>query len=258
MTKPVTHISTHDASSVTIRGKDLVNDLIGERTYTEVLYFLLTDRFPEPGEVRILDACLVTLMEHGFTPSSLVTRLIIDNISDHPQVAIGAGLLALGNVFVGTIEDCARILHGGGEGDEPGDAYCRRVVAEHRAAKRALPGFGHPFHKPDDPRTQRLLEIGEAAGIGGTYVELLLVLGAEVDRNLGRHLPINATGAIAALLLEIGLPLDAMRGIGVVSRAGGLIGHVIEEKANSTARFLWDLAEKEIPYAPPPGQKSDC
>lgn len=248
--RSTTGVAVSDATSITVRGKDLVHELIGERTFTEVLYFLVCHRMPSPGEVRVLDACLVTLMEHGWTPSSIIARLAADSAPGQAQVGIAAGLLAVGDVFVGTMDGCARILADGVDRPDQ-DAFCRDVVARHRAARQAMPGFGHPFHKPDDPRPPRLFRIAEDAGCEGRYVALLQRLGAELDRSMGRHLTINATGAIAALLLEIGIPSSIMRGVAVVSRAGGLAGHLVEEAETHTAREIWRLTEEGIPYEPP-------
>jgi citrate synthase len=165
MTGITTNIATSDAQTITIRGKNLVDELIGRHSYTEILYFLICNRLPSAAETRILDACLVTLMEHGFTPTSLISRLVLDSVPDQVQVAMASGLMAIGSVFVGTMEDCAKILKRGlAEGGDL-DAYCRQVLAEHRASRRALPGFGHPFHKPDDPRTPRLFAVAAEAGV---------------------------------------------------------------------------------------------
>jgi citrate synthase len=250
-TPPKTRIATSDAASITVRGRDLVNELIGRVSYTEMLYFLIKGRMPSGGETRVLDACLVTLMEHGLTPSAIVARLVADNVPDEPQAAMAAGLLTVGNVFVGTMEGCARILRIGVDTEGDPDAYCRDVVEAHRVERRPLPGFGHPVHKPDDPRPPRLFEVAAEAGLSGRYVALLLKLSAELDRRAGRHLTINATGAIAALLLEIGLPVESLRGIAVVSRAGGLIGHLLEERATHSGRSIWELVEREIEYEDP-------
>jgi citrate synthase len=248
---PKTRIATSDAQSITVRGRDLVNELIGKHSYTEVLFFLIQNRMPNAGETRVLDACLVTLMEHGLTPSAIVTRLVADNVPDEPQAALAAGLLTVGNVFVGTMEGCARILKIGVETGGDAAAYCRDVVDAHRQDRRALPGFGHPIHKPDDPRPPRLFAIAAEAGCEGRYIALLKQLGAELDRRAGRHLTINATGAIAALLLEIGLPAESLRGIAVVSRAGGLVGHLLEERATHSGRAIWELVDGAIAYEDP-------
>jgi citrate synthase len=248
---PKTRIATSDATSITVRGRDLVNELIGRHSYTEMLYFLIAGRLPSAGETKVLDACLVTLMEHGLTPSAIVARLVADNVPDEPQAALAAGLLTVGNVFVGTMEGCARILKIGVDTEGDAEAYCRDVVEAHRQERRALPGFGHPIHKPDDPRPPRLFAIAEEAGCEGRYIALLKTLGAELDRRAARHLTINATGAIAALLLEIGLPVECLRGIAVVSRAGGLIGHLLEERDTHSGRAIWEMVDQSIEYEDP-------
>ena len=124
-------------------------------------------------------------MEHGWTPSSIIARLAIDSVPGQAQVGIAAGLLAVGDVFAGTMEGTGRIL-AEGIGKPDAQAYCREVVASYRARRLALPGFGHPIHKPDDPRTPRLFEIAQEAGCEGRYMRLLQLLSAEVDRALGR------------------------------------------------------------------------
>ncbi len=247
MTRTTTAIGTSDTDSITVRGHDLVHDLVGQRSFTEMLYFLIVHRFPSPGQTRVLDACLVTLMEHGWTPSSIITRLTADSVPNQVQVAIAAGLLAVGDVFAGTMDGCARIL---AEGVDRPDlaAYCTEVVGRHRATKTPMPGFGHPFHKPDDPRPPRLFQIAAEEGLSGRYIALLLRMATELDTVMGRHLTINATGAIAACLLEIGIPTSIMRGIAVVSRAGGLTGHIVEEIETHAAREIWRMTEEGVPY----------
>ena len=243
-----TGIAHSDATSITIREHSLVDDLIGQRSFTEMLYFLTVHRMPTATETCVLDACLVTLMEHGFTPTSIIARLVIDSVPGEVQVAMAAALSSIGGVFVGTMEGCARILQTGLDEGGDLDAYCQRVVDEHRATKRALPGFGHPFHKPDDPRSPKLFAIAREAGVGGKYIDLLERLSTTFDRALGKHMTINATGAIGALLLEIDIPVEILRGIAVVSRAGGLLGHIREEQQRHSARRIWKLTEENIPY----------
>jgi citrate synthase len=251
MTEIKINIATFDAKTITVRGKNLVDDLIGRHSFTDMLFFLTRNKFPTSAEARVLDACLVTLMEHGLNATTLITRLAYDSVPDQVQVAMAAGLAGVGDVFVGTMEGCARILYRGlQEGGDP-DVYCRRVVAEFQSAKKNVPGFGHTTHSPDDPRAPRLFEVVAEAGLKGVYVDLVKRLGAALDHASGRHLTINATGAIAASLLEIGIPVDIMRCFAVVSRAGGLIGHIMEERKTHSARHIVNLARKHIPYEDP-------
>ncbi|WP_372622200.1 citryl-CoA lyase [Falsiroseomonas sp.] len=246
-----THIAGSDATSIRLRGRDLVEELIGKHGFTEVLYLLTCGRLPTPGEARVLDACLVTLMDHGWTPTSLIARLAYDSAPGQAQVGIAAGLLAVGDVFAGTMDGCARLL---AEGIDKSDkvAWCREVVQAHRTLRKPIPGFGHPFHKPDDPRPPRLFRVAAECGVQGHHIALLRALGEAVDAGYGRHLTINATGAIAALLLEIGMPVSIMRGIAVVSRSGGLAGHLVEEQQTHAAREIWRITDEHIPYEDPP------
>ena len=245
-----THIATSTATSIIVRGRDLVEELLGRYTFTEMVFFLLAGSLPTPEQTRLLDACLVTLMEHGWTPSSLVARLVSDSVPGQLQVGIAAGLLSVGDVFAGTMEGCGELLVRIAGSTDPA-ATCRSIVADHRAQRRRLPGFGHPVHKPDDPRSLKLLAIARDSTGAARHVGLLEMLSAEVDRAWGRHITINATGAIAALLLGIGIPPASMRSVAVVSRAAGLAGHLAEEQEKHAAREIWRLAEEHIPYEDP-------
>jgi citrate synthase len=246
----VTRTAQSTATAVHVRGRDLVNDLIGKYSFTEMLYFLTCHRMPEAVETRVLDACLVTLMEHGLTPSAVIARLMADSVPEEPQVAIASGLLAIGSVFAGTTESCAALLLAIERRIAAGEADAvENVAREYAKAKKPVPGFGHGTHKPDDPRTIRLFALAEELGKATRYVPLLRALGKAVDVALGRHITINATGAIGALLLEIDVPVSAMRAFSVVSRAGGLVGHLLEEKETHSGRAIWAAAKKTVPYS---------
>ncbi|MFM0504803.1 citryl-CoA lyase [Paraburkholderia caffeinilytica] len=257
MSESKTQIADVLIDRIEIKGRDLVSDLIGHYTYTEMIFFLLRNRFPTPAQTRVLDAALVTLMEHGLTPSALIARLAAHSVPADVQVAMSAGLLTVGSVFAGTMEDCAKLLKQGIDSGEDAELYCDRIVLGYRDRKLAVPGFGHPIHKPDDPRTPRLLSIARDCGLAGDYVNLLLVLSRAVDRIYQRHITINATGIIGALLLEIGFEPSIMRGLAVISRAGGLLAHVQEEQQTNSVRTLRQAARKSMPYVSPVDAPSD-
>ena len=248
MKNPTTKISHHTTNAIYVRGASLVDDHIGKLTFTEMMYFQLLGARPTPAQTKILDAVLVTLMEHGLTPSAIATRLIYDSCPEAVQAAVAAGLLAVGSTFIGTMEGCAANLEEVISSDN--ELHAAKAIAQrYRAAKRPIPGFGHPHHKPDDPRSPRLLALAEEAGVPGRHIRALRLLAAEVDAAWGRHLTINATGAIAALLGEIGVPREVARGVAVVSRAAGLVGHIREEQLDPAARHIWDVAAAAVPYA---------
>jgi citrate synthase len=255
MSNPTTQIANVLIDRIEVRGRDLINELIGHYTYTEMVFFLLRERMPTQAETRVLDACLVTLMEHGLTPSALITRLAINSVPSEVQVAISAGLLTVGNVFAGTMEGCAKLLKTGIDSGEAPEQFCSRIVQDHRAKKLPVPGFGHSIHKPDDPRTPRLLAIAHANKMAGLYVNLLLTLSAEIDKVYQKHLTINATGMIGALLLEMGFAPGIMRGVAVVSRSAGLLAHVQEEQNTDSVKTLRRVSVENIPYESPSTQK---
>jgi len=250
MSELKTAIATYDETSITWRGKDLVNDLLGKHGFTEILYFLITGRMPTATETKVMDVCLVTLMEHGMTPHAIVARLVADCNPGQVQIAMSAGLTCVGDVFAGTMEGCGRLLEAGLK-EVDAQAWCAQVAADHRSRRKALPGFGHNLHKPDDPRSPRLFQVAREAGVEGRAIALLETLGGEVDKAYGRHLTINATGALAALMLEIGIPPAIMRCLAVTSRAAGLTAHLKEEFETKSGREIWRLVDESFAYVAP-------
>ena len=245
---PSTKIAHHTAEAIYVRGASLVDELIGKLTFTEMMHFQLMGERATPAQAKVLDAVLVTLMEHGITPSSIVSRLIYDSCPEAVQAAVAAGLLGVGSTFIGTMEGCAKNIEEILAAPEGQETRARAIAQRVRAAKQPIPGFGHPHHKPDDPRSPRLIAVAEEAGVPGRHIRALRLLAKEVDAAWGRHLTINATGAVAALLGEIGIPQPVMRGVAVVSRAAGLVGHIREEQLDPSARQIWDAASSSIPY----------
>jgi citrate synthase len=252
---PTTSIATSTETDVFIRGKSLCHELIGRVTFTEMLFFQILGRQPTAAQTRIVDACLVTLLEHGLTPSALASRLVYGSASEAMQGAVAAGLLAVGSLFVGTTEECGklltRILANGTSAspDASGLAAAARAIAEeHKRARRPVAGFGHPQHKPDDPRSIVLLALARAEGVAGPHVAAVEALGRAVDEVNGRHITLNATGAIAALLADCGVPATILRGFAIIARAAGLVGHIHEEQQRPIMRALWEGAERLVPY----------
>jgi citrate synthase len=246
-TKPTTRICHSTQDDVFVRGKSLTRELMGKVTFAEMMYFQILGREPTPGQVAMLDACLVTLMEHGLTPTAIIARMTYTSAPEALQAAVAAGLASVGSLFVGTLEGCARLLVRVAR-SEDAEAEATRVVQAHRERGARLPGFGHPMHTPDDPRTPRLLEIAAANGVAGPHVAALRRLSRAVDGELGRHLTVNATGAVAATLLDCGVPPEIMRGFAVVSRAAGLVGHIREEQERPAMHALWLAGEAAVPF----------
>lgn len=242
-----TSIATSTADDVFVRGKSLCRELIGQLSFTEMMYFQILGEMPTPAQTAVVDACLVALMEHGLTPSALAARLVYSSASEAMQGAVAAGLLGVGSRFVGTVEGCAELLARIAAAAEPA-AEASRVVDEHRAARAPLPGFGHDQHTPDDPRTPRLFELARARGVAGRHIVAVEVLSRTLDRAVGKHITINATGAVAAALADCGVPPHIMRGFALIARCAGLVGHIREEQQKPAMRSIWAAAERAVPY----------
>ena len=239
-------IAWSSPDTITVKGFDLPRELMGKVNLGDMAFLELMDRLPTESESVLFNAMLVSLVEHGITPSSLATRLTVAGAPEALQGAVAAGLLGLGSVFVGSIEDAARLLQAevGAVDDDP-RSVAARVVSDYRASGRILPGLGHPVHKPVDPRSLRLFELAARHGLSGRYVELMRLLSDEAERSYGRSLPVNATGAIGAIASEMGIPWQAGRGLGIMARAIGLVGHVVEELRNPMALEVWQRTEEE-------------
>ena len=245
---PETRLCAHHLTGMYYRDADLVEDLIGKKSFTEVMVMQILGRDARPVDLRIVDAVLVTLMEHGLTPSAIATRVVYMSAPENLQGAVAAGLMAVGSQFVGTMENCSLLLDRIRNAADPRE-QALEIVREFRAERRPMPGFGHHLHKPDDPRAVKLLALAEAEpDLSGDSLRALRHLAAAVDEVHGRHITINATGAVAALLGEIGVPTRLMRGFAVISRAAGLVSHVAEEQASPSGRYIWETIDHAIPY----------
>lgn len=245
---------------IVVRGRDLPGELLGRINLGDMAFLEVTGRLPTPQESTVFNACLVTLVEHGITPSALAARLTYAGAPESLQAAVAAGLCGLGTVFVGSMEGAARMLYAAlprerARAATPAelDELARKVVADYRARRETIPGIGHPIHKPVDPRAVRLFEIARETGFAGGYVALMQRIGAEAERASGRSLPINATGAIGPICCELGFSDRIVRGFGVMARAVGLVGHLLEESESPMALEIWHRVEDEASAHARPG-----
>ena len=248
---PTTALCRHSLTSIHYREKNLVEELlVGNVDFVKVMSEHILARELSSDEVRIVNAILIAIMEHGLTPSAIATREIYMSAPENLQGAVAAGLMGVGSQFVGTIENNAVLLAQlvALPDEESRREKARGIIADHKARKIKLPGFGHHLHKPEDPRAQRMIEMGREAGFENGYLDSLELLGEEIDSVFARHVPINATGATAALMSEMNIPAKLMRGFAVISRAAGLVAHIAEEQQRPSGRFIWDLVDKNIPY----------
>jgi citrate synthase len=244
-----TWIGSSTPDSITVAGRDLPSEVMGALTLTELTYLLVTRRDPTEGQRRVLDAVLVSLADHGLTPSALAARLTYTGAPEAIQGAVAAGLLGAGSVFLGPTGDTAEFLVGALAGEtDPDDAALRRIalgaVDARLTAGLRVPGLGHPVHKVEDPRTKRLYEIAEREGVLGPHLRLLLVVATIHQERTGKRLPVNGAGAGGAALVDIGLPPESVRGVVLIARTAGLVAHLVEEASQPVGMPLYLEVER--------------
>ncbi|MGH7763717.1 MAG: citryl-CoA lyase [Candidatus Dormibacteraceae bacterium] len=249
MTKHIkSSLGSSTADTITVRGLDLANDIIGKVSLGDVAFLELKGRLPTREESTVFNAIAVTLVEHGMTPSAIAARLTYFGAPESVQGAVAAGLLGLGDRFGGSIEGAARLLQEGLEGarqEADLGSVAREIVSAHRRDKQIIPGLGHPIHKSIDPRTPRLFAVAAENGLSGRHVKLMELIAVEAGTEYGRELPVNATGAIAAIASELGIAWRVTRGLAVMARAIGLVAHIQEEMQDPTASEIWSRVEEE-------------
>jgi citrate synthase len=237
---PVSHISQAYPDRVEVRGRDLTGDLMGRLTFTEYFHLLLTGEEPTPDQRDFLDLLLVTIAEHGMMPTNVAARMTLAADPGSLQGAVAAGILGAGPVILGTSEECARLLQKGGEATQ--------IVREIRAAGGKVPGFGHPVHKPLDPRAERILELADERGVSAANVALAREIREAVAEAWGRPLTMNVSMPIAAVMLDLGFSAATVKAVPILARTASLLAHLAEEQQIPIGFLMAGAAEDAITY----------
>jgi citrate synthase len=253
---PVSHISQAHPDRVEVRGRDLTGDLMGRLSFTEYFHLLLTGDEPTDDQRFFLDLLLVAIAEHGMMPTNVAARMTLAADPGSLQGAVAAGILGCGPVILGTSEACARLLEeaqakvaSGGDPAAVADEVARAV----RASGERLPGFGHPVHRPLDPRAERILELADVRGVSGPHVLLARRLRDGAAEAWGRPLVMNVAMPIAAVMLDLGFPSATVKAIPILARTASLLAHLAEERAQPLGFLMAAHAEEAISYEAPPG-----
>jgi citrate synthase len=253
---PVSHISQAHPDRVEVRGRDLTGDLMGRLSFTEYFHLLLTGREPTADQRFFLDTLLVAIAEHGMMPTNVAARMTLAADPGSLQGAVAAGILGCGPVILGTAEECARLLEEAqakvAAGDSP-EAVAGDVAREVRAAGGKLPGFGHPLHRPLDPRAERILELADERGVNGPHVLLAHRLRDAVAEAWGKPLTMNVSMPIAAVMLDLGFSAATVKAVPILARTAGLLAHLAEEQERPLGFLMASKAEEAIEYEDGPG-----
>jgi citrate synthase len=240
--EPKTRISRAYPDRVEVRGRDLTGDLMGRLTFTEYFHLLLTGREPTDEQRFFLDVLLVAIAEHGMMPTNVAARMTLAADPTSLQGAVAAGILGAGPVILGTAHECARLL------EEGLDEAPVEIVRGIHSSGGKVPGFGHPLHRPVDPRAERILELADARGVSGPHVALAVSLRDAVAEVWGKPLTMNVSMPIAAVLLDLGFPSAAARAVPILARTAGLLAHLAEEQQEPLGLLLAKAAEQAVEY----------
>lgn len=251
VTVPRTSITTSDAHTIVVRGRDLSKELIGKVSFVEHFFLLLNGRLPSAGEEAVLNATLVAIADHGLVPSVQAARMTFAAAPDAMQGAVAAGILGCGSVVLGSSETAGRMFSEIDAQVQAGsavDVAALAVMQAWRAAGKSIPGYGHPLHKERDERVGALFDVARAAGTDLRFVAIAEAVEAHMPQVLKKSLKLNVSGAIPAVLLGAGFPVQALKGVPILARTAGLIAHLFEEIRQPIGFALSYQATREMVY----------
>jgi citrate synthase len=241
---PASRISQASPDRVEVRGLDLTGDLMGRLSFTEYFHLLLTGEEPTEEQRFFLDLVLVSIAEHGMMPTNVAARMTLAADPGSLQGAVAAGILGCGPVILGTSAECARLLEEArASGREP-----MEIARNIHDAGGKFPGFGHPVHRPLDPRAERILELAAERGVSGPHTALARDLREAVAEVWGKPLTMNVSMPIAAVMLDLGFPSDAVKAVPILARTAGLLAHLAEEQQHPLGFRMASAAEEAVEY----------
>jgi citrate synthase len=257
--EPVSHISQAYPDRVEVRGRDLAGELMGRLSFTEYFHLLLTGREPTDDQRYFLDLLLVAIAEHGMMPTSVAARMTLAADPRSLQGAVAAGILGAGPVLLGTSEECARLLAEARARAEAGGEPAQvatEMAQEMRTSGQRVPGFGHPVHRPLDPRAERILELADERRISAVHVELARRFREAVAEVWGKPLTMNISMPMAAVMLDLDFAPEAVKAIPILARTAGLLAHLAEEREQPIGFLMAGRAEEAITYRPGPDDRA--
>jgi len=250
-----TAISTSDTERIIVRGRDLCADIIGKVDFTSYFWLLVTGEAPNKTQKKFADAVLTAIAEHGLVPSNVAARMTFAAAPEAFHGAVAAGLLGCGSVVLGSAEVAGKFLRTVVDNAAAANGNLKSAasdaVRQLRSEKKPIPGFGHPQHSAGDPRANLLLKMAKEDGVEGRHIGALRAVEGCLPETLGRVLPVNVNGAIPAVMLDVGFPIQALKGISLLARTASLIGHLQEESERPIGFILSGNAAAAIDYDGP-------
>jgi len=227
-----TAITSVQPNELRLRGYR-IDELMGCVTFGQAVYLALKGELPSPGVGRLMDAMLVSSIDHGATPPSALATRTVASTGATLSASVAAGVLAINRYHGGAIEGCMQLLLGAIDRLDANHSPAQvasEMLTELKAQKKRAPGFGHRIHT-DDPRTKRLLTLAEELGISSQGVKMARAFEQALEKSVGRRLPLNVDGALAALLVDLDFPPELGNAFFITARVTGLAAHAYEEIA---------------------------
>ncbi|HTM96885.1 MAG TPA: citryl-CoA lyase [Croceibacterium sp.] len=257
---PYTAICTSDATSITVRGRNLTSEIVGKMDFTSYFWLLVTGVEPNEEQLFFLNAVLCSLAEHGLVPSVVAARMTYAAAPEALQGAVAAGLLGCGSVVLGSAEVAGKfyaecVADQRATGDDANAVAARNIKRLRDGGTKAIPGFGHPQHSGGDPRANLLLKLADERGVSGEHVAMMRALQTALPETIGRELPVNVNGPIPAILLDLGFPVTALKGIGLLCRTASLVAHCTEEAERPIGFIMSGAAAAAIEYDGLPSER---
>jgi succinyl-CoA synthetase alpha subunit len=249
-----TAITRVEPNKVAVRGYNIA-ELMGQVSFGSAVYLILTGELPSPAIARLMDAILVSSIDHGATPPSALAARNVASTGATLSASVAAGIMSINRHHGGAIEDCARQLKAiadrAARESISMDESATRTLAAMREASERMSGFGHRVHTKD-PRTARLFELAKEAGVNGVHMQAARAV-EKAFADAKKSLPINVDGAIGAILADLGMNPAAFNGIFMIARTPGLIAHVLEEQSREKPMRRIDPVKHGYDGPPPRG-----
>ncbi len=245
-------ITQIEPNSIRVRGYP-VDQLMGNFSFAQTIYLILRGELPDGPTSEIIEAVLVSSIDHGTTPPSCLAALNVATGGAPLNAAVAAGILAISKSHGGAVRSCLETIDQGlrmmNEEGETREEAARRVVKTYRERKMRIAGFGHRIHT-EDPRTRRLLEMAEQRGISSEHAAMARSIEEALEASLGKSLPLNVDGAIAAILGGLGFSPAVANSFFLMARVPGLVAHANEEVERH--RPVRSINPAEATYDGPP------
>lgn len=227
-----TSITDVKPNKINMRGYP-VDKLMGRISFAQAIYLVLKGEFPTPEVGKLIDAIFVSSVDHGASPPSVLAARTVASTGAELNSAIAAGVQAISRFHGGAIEEGMKlfleIARRMEEKKASEEEVVPQVLEEMKKKKKRVSGFGHRIHTKD-PRTKKLFALAEELGFAGKYIRIALAIEKYLESQLGKSLPINVDGAIAALLCELGISPEIGNAFFIIARVPGLVAHVHEER----------------------------